>query len=76
MVFETGRTGVELFDEQILDSYRKTLTTISEKGIDKYMSSHMQPFMKSAKSHFNPGQKTWFESRFSSLLKVNTKNYK
>ncbi len=69
MVFETGRTGVELFDEKILDSYRKTITAVSEKGIDKYMSSHMQPFMKSAKSHFDPGQKTWLESRFSSLPK-------
>ena len=64
MVFETGRTGVELFDEKILDSYRKTLSLVSEKGIDKYMSSHMQPFMKSAKEHFNPARKTWFEKKF------------
>ena len=66
MVFETGRTGVELFDEKILDSYRQTLKLVSEKGIDKYMSSHMQPFMQSAKDHFNPIRKTWFETKFGS----------
>jgi hypothetical protein len=71
VVFATGRTGVELFDEKILDSYRKTLAAVSEKGIDQYMSTHMQPFMRSAKSHFDPGQKTWLESKLES--KRNTK---
>ena len=59
----TGRTGAELFDEKILDSYRKTLATASEQGIDKYMSDHMRPFMQSAKAHFDPEQKTWTETK-------------
>ena len=58
----TGRTGAELFDEKILESYRNTLSSMSDKGIDKYMSSHMKPFMKAARSHFDPEHKTWLES--------------
>lgn len=64
MVSATGRIGIELFDEKILDSYRITLSEISEKGLDRYMRTHMRPFMKAAKSHFNPDRKTWIESKF------------
>jgi hypothetical protein len=74
MVLATGRTGAELFDEKILDSYRKTLATVSEKGIDKYMSSHMGPFMQSAKDHFDPGQKTWIESKLEKKRNIQ-RNY-
>jgi len=63
MALATGQTGAELFDEKILDGYRKTLATASEQGIDKYMSEHMQPFMQSARAHFDPAQKTWTETR-------------
>jgi hypothetical protein len=63
MALATGRTGAELFDEKILDSYRKTLAAASAQGIDKYMSDHMRPFMQSAKAHFNPAQKTWTEKK-------------
>jgi len=59
----TGRTGAELFDEKILDSYKKTLAAASEQGIDKYMSDHMRPFMQSARAHFDPAQKTWTEKK-------------
>ena len=57
----TGQTGAELFNEKILDSYRKTLAMTSEQGIDEYLSSHMRPFMQSARAHFDPTQKTWTE---------------
>ena len=63
MALATGRTGAELFDEKILDSYRKTLIAAAEQGIDKYMSEHMRPFMQSAKAHFDPAQKTWTEKK-------------
>jgi len=63
MALATGRTGVELFDEKILDSYRKTLIAAAEQGIDKYMSDHMRPFMQSARAHFDPAQKTWTENK-------------
>jgi len=59
----THRTGAELFDEKILDSYRKTLAAAAEQGIDKYMSDHMRPFMQSARAHFDPAQKTWTEKK-------------
>jgi hypothetical protein len=57
----TGQTGAELFNEKVLDSYKKTLAITSEQGIDKYLSSHMRPFMQSARAHFDPTQKTWTE---------------
>jgi hypothetical protein len=57
----TGQTGTELFNEKILDSYRKTLETTSGQRIDAFMSNHMHPFMQSAKAHFDPAQKTWTE---------------
>ena len=63
MALATGRTGIELFDEKILDSYRKTLAAASEQGIDNYMSNHMRPFMQSARSHFDPARKTWTETK-------------
>ncbi len=63
LALAAGRTGAELFDEKILESYRKTLAAASEQGIDKYMSDHMQPFMSSARAHFDPAQKTWTESK-------------
>jgi hypothetical protein len=59
----TSQTGVELFDEKILDSYRKTLIATREQGIDTYMSAHMQPFMRAAKAHFDPAQKSWTEAK-------------
>jgi len=57
----TGQTGAELFNEKILDNYRKTLAMTSEQGIDEYLSSHMRPFMGAARAHFEPAQKTWTE---------------
>ena len=62
-----SRAGVELFDENILDSYKKTLSIISEQGVDKYMSEHLKPFLKSAKSHFAPSKKTWTESKLNEM---------
>ena len=56
-----GRTGAELFDEKILDSYRKTLATASEQGVDQYVSEHLRPFLQSARSHFDPSRTTWTE---------------
>ncbi len=62
-VVVTGQTGAELFDEKILDSYRETLTAVSEQGTDSYVSDHLQPFLKSAKSHFDSSQTTWTEKK-------------
>ena len=60
-----GQTGVELFDEKILDSYRKTLATASEQGVDQYVSEHLRPFLQSAKSHFDPSRTTWTERKLA-----------
>ena len=63
MALAAGQTGAELFDEKILDSYRKTLAEASEQGIDKYISDHMRPFMQSARAHFDSTQNTWTGSK-------------
>lgn len=68
----TGQTGVSLLNEKVLDSYKNTLAMTSEQGIDKYMSSHMDPFMQSAREHFDPMQKTWTEKK---LVKKSKKQY-
>jgi hypothetical protein len=68
----TGRTGAELFDEKILDSYKQTLAATSEQGIDKYMSEHMQPFIQSARMHFDPAQKTWTESKLEAKTNLHS----
>ena len=65
----TSRAGVELFNENILDSYRKTLAAASEQGIDKYMSDHMRPFMQSAKANFDPAKKTWTEKKLDENIR-------
>jgi hypothetical protein len=62
-VVVTGQTGAQLFDEKILDSYRKTLAGVSEQGADNYVRDHFQPFLKSAKSHFDSSRMTWTEKK-------------
>jgi hypothetical protein len=57
------RAGSEFIDEQILESYRKTLAAAAEQGIDKYMGAHLRPFVEAAKGHFDPARPTWTESR-------------
>jgi hypothetical protein len=66
LMLAVGQTGVGLFDEKILDSYRKTLTEASEQGVDKYVSDHMQPFLETAKSHFDSDRTTWVERKLGS----------
>jgi hypothetical protein len=60
-VAAVGQTGVNLFDEAILDSYRKTLEQVSKEGIDGYLNKHLAPFLNAAKEHFNPKRRTWLE---------------
>ena len=62
-VVVAGQTGAQLFDEKILDSYRKTLAGVSEQGADNYVRDHFQPFLKSAKSHFDSSRMTWTEKK-------------
>jgi hypothetical protein len=60
-VIAAGQTGIELFDEKILDSYRRTLSQASEKGVDVYIRDHMRPFLQMAKAHFDSSRETWTE---------------
>lgn len=58
-VWALGQTGTELFGENVLDSYARTLGKISEQGVTAYLTTHMAPFWQAATGHFDPGRKTW-----------------
>jgi hypothetical protein len=64
-VAAVGKTGVELFDESIIQSYRKTLERIHVEGVDGYITNHFQPFWEAAKGHFDIGKKTWLERKIT-----------
>lgn len=65
-VLSVGQAGAMLFDEHILDSYRKTLAATSEQGVDRYVRNRMQPYLQAARSHFDPDQTTWVERKLGS----------
>jgi hypothetical protein len=56
-----GQTGFDLFNEEILASYKQTLSDASEQGLNRYIGEHFEPFWTSAKSHFDAEQLTWTE---------------
>lgn len=73
-----GKTGAVILDEMILQDYKETLASISDKGALVYLKTHMQPFMENAQSHFDfsreTGSQRWFKRLFLNLtgrLKVN-----
>ncbi|NLX23411.1 MAG: hypothetical protein GXY55_17305 [Phycisphaerae bacterium] len=66
--FALGQTGTDLVGEQILDSYGRTLATISSEGVAAYLNDRMKPFLTAAKDHFDPARKTWTESLVDRLL--------
>jgi hypothetical protein len=64
-VVAVGKTGVELFDETIIQSYKKTLERVSVEGVDGYLANHFQPFLEAAKGHFDIAKKTWLERKLT-----------
>jgi hypothetical protein len=64
-VAAVGKTGVELFDETIVQSYKKTLERISVEGMDNYLANHFHPFLEAAKGHFSLEKKTWLERKLT-----------
>ncbi len=57
-----GQTGGELFVEQILDSYGKTLDRIASQGPGRYLGQSIGPFLEAALNHFDPARQTWTEN--------------
>ena len=60
-----GSVGIELVDDHILDSYRQTLASIGELGLDRYAGEHLRPFMQSAREHFDAQRLTWTEKQLA-----------
>jgi uncharacterized protein YjgD (DUF1641 family) len=64
-VAAVGKTGVELFDEAIIQSYKKTLERVNAEGVDGYISKHFLPFWEAARGHFDIAKKTWLERKLT-----------
>ena len=62
-----GKTTGELIDEQILDSYNQTLDTITKVGLTKYTTDNLEPFVRSAINHLDPGRETWTERKLAEI---------
>ena len=56
-----GKAGAELFGEQILASYIKTLDQIRDQGVTDYLNETMLPFLGAAVHHLDPAKRTWTE---------------
>ena len=54
-----GQTGAELFGENVLASYERTLDELNSQGAGAYLSRYMKPFMDAAVEHFDPDKSTW-----------------
>lgn len=71
-VLAVGQTGSDLFGEQILDSYGRTLNEISKQGVTTYLDDRMKPFFQAAWSHFDPDRKTWTATLTDKIFGRNT----
>lgn len=60
-----GKTGSDLFVEQILDSYARTLDEISRTGLNNFLSDNLLPYFQAAVGHLDPDKSTWTESFLS-----------
>ena len=56
-----GTAGLQLFDERILRSYRRTLSSVSDEGVMIYLRSHYAPYFTAARRHFDAGLGSWTE---------------
>ncbi len=63
-----GKTTGELIDEQIFDSYAQTLDEITKVGLPKYTVDNLEPFIKSAVDHLDPGRITWTERKLAEFM--------
>ncbi len=63
-----GKTGIGILDEVILREYRETLQGISDEGAGNYLTNHMQPFLDTARSHFDFNNETSTQNWFHQTL--------
>jgi hypothetical protein len=64
-----SQTSGDLFVEQILSSYGRTLDRISQQGPAAYLSESMTPFLEAALNHLDPGKSTWTETTLIPVAK-------
>ena len=67
-IVAVGKTTGGLIDEQIFDSYARTLDEIIKVGLPKYTVDNLEPFIKSAINHLDPGRTTWTERKLAEIM--------
>ena len=70
VTWSASKAGAQLFDEKIIESYRETISKISEKGVDSYISNHLRPFFDAAGAHFDASKKTWIETKLGGTTEL------
>ncbi|OGO19066.1 MAG: hypothetical protein A2Z14_16080 [Chloroflexi bacterium RBG_16_48_8] len=58
-----GKSGSELFGEEILHNYKETLDLISKYGAKEYLRQYMAPFVETSLRHFQYSRESWIEQR-------------
>lgn len=61
-ILSVGQVGGEMFGEQILASYWRTLEGVISQGLLVYVGQHLRPFWQTAVTHFDPATQTWTEN--------------
>lgn len=64
-----GQTGADLFGENILENYARTLDTINAEGVSSFLGTRLKPFLQAAADAFDPNRKSWTESLLASEKK-------
>jgi len=69
-ILAMGKSGSELFGEEILRNYKETLDHISDHGVKEYLQQFMKPFVETSLQHFQRSRESWIEQ---TLRKFNGK---
>jgi hypothetical protein len=56
-------TGTQLFGEQVLQGYQRTLEEVSRAGVRSYLLQQYGPFLNAAQRQFSPSFVTWTEKK-------------
>ena len=58
-----GATGLELFGEQVLDGYQRTLDELKRQGVAAYVKVQLLPYLSAAQAQFKASELSWTERR-------------
>jgi hypothetical protein len=58
-----GRAAVRLFDQAVIEDYRRSLAEMRARGFDRYAARVVRPYLAAARRHFDPRRETFTERR-------------